>query len=85
MVLTERQVTNPAALRRIIDAAAMNSGPLFNTATQYGADAWDAEHARLRPDVLERIRQERDCAQYRRIVEELRRANEKARTNGNAR
>lgn len=52
---------------------------------QYGPDAWDAEHARLRPDVLERIRQERDCAQYRRIVDELRRANEKARTNGNAR
>ena len=74
----------PADLRRIIDAAAMNSGPLFKAATQYGADAWDAEHARLRPDVLERIRQERDCAQYRRIVEELRRANEKARTNGNA-
>ena len=75
MVLTERQVTKAAALRR----------QLYSVATQYGPDAWDAEHARLRPDVLERIRQERDCAQYRRIVEELRRANEKARTNGNAR
>ena len=57
---------------------------LWQAATQYGADAWDAEHARLRPEVIERIQQERDCAQYRRIVDELRRANEKTRTNGNA-
>ena len=56
---------------------------LWQAATQYGADAWDAEHARLRPDVIERIRQERDCAQYRRIVDELRRANEKERNGSN--
>ena len=55
---------------------------LWQAATQYGADAWDAEHARLRPDVLDRIRQERDCAQYRRIVEQLRQANEQNRRNG---
>ena len=56
---------------------------LWQAATQYGPDAWDAEHARLRPEVIERIQQERDCAQYRRIVDELRRANERERTNGN--
>ena len=52
----------PADLRR----------QLWQAATQYGADAWDAEHARLRPDVIERIRQERDCERYRAALAALR-------------
>ena len=45
---------------------------LLNAAAQYGPDAWDAEHGGLRPEVLDRIRQERDDKKYRVALDALR-------------
>ena len=52
----------PADLRR----------QLWQAATQYGADAWDAKRSCLRPEVKAGIDWEREHTERLRIVDELR-------------